>query len=188
MQPQTFAIVDAIALGCIIGGAIQGFLRGLSGEMARVLGAICAFVAGALLHEPVGEWIATYTRLESPHARTLTYGVTVLTALLLWALFHKLIRSLLQLVLRAEFDKFAGIPAGIIRMATFVGIVLIAIHIAPWAPFKQHVGETTVSGRIAIRLVPAVERQLHAHKLQIPGTTPLSPDGDENPHIKDAEP
>ncbi len=166
MLPGNFTIVDLIASIVIIIGGVQGLIRGLSGEMAHLLGAICAFVGGALLHEPVGNWIATYTRLDDQGGRILTYIVTVILFLILWACFRRIIKKLLQLVVTVGFDKTAGVPAGMLRMAAIVGIVFIAIHI--WqAPFQEHVGEESFFGRQAIKLVPAVQRQLDAHNLNL---------------------
>ncbi len=166
MIPEPFTTVDMIVIAWITIGAIQGLFRGLSGEMARLLGAICAFVAGAILHEPLGEWIAAYTRLDDKDGRILTYAVTVILALILWALFHKMIKKLLQFVLTTGFDKTAGVPAGMLRMTALAGIAFIAIHIVQ-APFKDHVGQDSFFGRQAIRLVPAVQRQLDAHNLSL---------------------
>ena len=165
MLPGTLTMVDAIAILFIAIGAIQGLFRRLSGEMARLLGAICAFVAGALLHEPLGGWIATYTRLVDQEARILTYVVTVLTALILWTLFHKLIKKCLQLILAPAFDKVAGIPAGTLRMTALVGIVFIAMNLWPDMPFQETFGNDSFFGRHAIRLVPAVQRELDARNI-----------------------
>ena len=185
---EHFTMVDVIALAFILIGAVQGLFRGLSGEMARLLGAICAFVGGAILHEPVGEWIATYTRLEAQGARTLTYVVTVILALILWALFHKMIKKLLQLVLNTGFDKTAGVPAGMLRMIAFVGIAFIAIHIMQ-APFKDHVGVDSFFGRQAIRLVPAVQRQLDIHDVNFPRHFgPATDKPSDHEETKDNEP
>ena len=168
MAPGNFNTVDLIAALFISVGAVQGLIRGLSGEMARLLGALCAFVAGALLHEPVGAWIASHTRLEDRQAQMLTYSATVITALILWALLHRLIQKLIQLALTKGFDKTAGIPAGMLRMTAFVGIVLIAFQIWPQAPFKEQTGNESFFGRRAMQLVPAVEQQLDAHNVQLP--------------------
>ena len=189
MLANNFTLVDIIAAALILIGALQGLFRGLSGEMARLLGAICAFVAGALLHEPVGEWVASYTRLEDQEARMLTYIVTVLAALILWALFHKLIKKLLQLVLSVGFDRVAGVPAGMLRMTALVGIVCIAIHIWPQAPFKEHVGMESFFGRQAIRLVPAVQRQLEAHNVHLQPESATKPsEHDPNHQEREVEP
>jgi len=167
MLPPNLTIIDAIAVILIAIGAVQGLLRGLSGEMARLLGALCAFVAGALLHEPLGEGVAAYTRLSDQQARMLTYVFTVLAALLLWTLFHKLFRKLIRLALSAGFDKAAGIPAGMLRMTALVGIVFIAMNIWPNAPGKAHFGEISFFGRHAIRLVPAVQREMEARNFTL---------------------
>ncbi len=187
MLSGNVTIVDLIASILIIIGGVQGLIRGLSGEMAHLLGAICAFVGGALIHEPVGDWIASYTRLDDQGGRILTYIVTVILFLILWACFRRIIKKLLQLVLSVGFDKTAGLPAGMLRMATFVGIVFIAIHI--WqAPFLEHVGEESFFGRQAIKLVPAVQRQLDAHNLNLQREPSAAGRMDTQQHKEEIEP
>ena len=185
MQPEAFTLVDFIVLALILFGAVQGLFRGLSGEMARVLGAVCAFVGGAILHEPVGEWIAQYTRLENQEARIFTYVVTVILALVLFALFHRIIKKLLQVALGAGFDKCAGIPAGMLRVTALIGTIFIAIHIIQ-APFKDRVGKESFFGRQAIRLVPAVQRQLEAHDVNFTRNQLSAANDDDEP--EDTEP
>jgi len=165
MLSAHFTLLDWIALVFIVGGAIQGFFRGLSGEMARLLGAICAFVAGALLHEPLGNIVAGHTRLIDQEARILTYIITVIAALILWALFQRLIRKLLRLILSTGFDKVTGVPAGMLRMTTLVAIVFIAMNLWPQAPLQKHFGTASFFGRQAIRLVPALKRELERRNL-----------------------
>ncbi|MFU8779726.1 MAG: CvpA family protein [Kiritimatiellia bacterium] len=168
MLPQSLTTVDAIVIALIAIGAVQGLLRGLSGEMARLLGALCAFVAGALLHEPLGLWVANYTRLVDQQARTFTYVLTVILALVLWAFFHKIIRKMIQMILSTGFDKSAGVPAGMLRMTTWTGIIFIIMNIWPNIPLKEQFNENSFFGRQFIRLVPAVQRQMEAMNVTIP--------------------
>ena len=186
MLPDNFTVVDAIASILIIIGGAQGFIRGLSGELARLLGAVCAFVAGALLHEPIGTWIAAHTRLADQTAHILTYTVTVLSALILWNLLHKLLKKCLLLLVSVKFDKAAGVIAGMIRMTTLIGIIFIAMHIWPQAPFKEHVGTASFFGRQAIRLVPAVQQKLDDHNINLQ-RDPEPSDTGNNTHQHDKE-
>jgi uncharacterized membrane protein required for colicin V production len=175
MLPASLTTVDSIAIIFILAGGLQGLLRGLSGETARLLGALCAFVAGALLHEPLGDLVVDYTRLVDHEARILTYVLTVLTALLIWALLHKIIKRLLQLVLSKGFDKLAGIPAGMLRTTALVGILFIGMNIWPDLPLAGHFGPQTLFGHYAIRCVPAVQRQLQEHHLPVPAVHHTDP-------------
>jgi uncharacterized membrane protein required for colicin V production len=167
MLPASLTTVDAIVLTLIALGALQGFLRGLSGEMARLLGALCAFVVAAIVHEPLGLWVADYTRLVDQQARTFTYIATAVLAIALWALFNKLIRTTLRLILAPEFDKAVGVPAGMLRMTAWTGLIFITMNIWPGMPGKQHFNEHTLFGRLFIRLVPAVKRQIETMNLPL---------------------
>ncbi len=180
MSPSSFTTLDLIVVVCVAIGALQGLFRGLSGEMARLLGAVCAFVGGALLHEPVGEWVASYTRLIDQQARIATYLVTVVATLILWALFHRLIKKLLQLVLNPRFDKITGVPAGMLRMTALVAVVCLAILIWPHAPFKAYVGTDSFFGRQIVRLVPAVQQQLEDNQINLPSRSENAAEIDEN--------
>ncbi len=156
----SLSVVDIAALILIGVGGIQGFFRGFSGELARLIGTIIAFVAGTLLHEPVGQWVAASTRLEERPAQTLAFIATIIAAIVIMILVRILLKKVIKLVFAEGFDKSAGVLAGLLRMSVLVCILFIVMNMVPVAYLNQHFGEESVVGRFMIRYVPTVEKTL----------------------------
>jgi uncharacterized membrane protein required for colicin V production len=164
MSTPPLTTVDIIVLACILLGAVQGLFRRLSGEMARLIGTICAFILGTVLHQPLGQWIANHTRLIDQEAKTATYILTVIVALIFWIFFHRMIKKLLQMIVSAKFDMIAGIIAGATRVLILAMIIFIAINMWPDLPMKDHFGETSLFGKWAIALTPTVQEHMEKHQ------------------------
>jgi membrane protein required for colicin V production len=156
----SLSVVDIAALILIGIGGIQGFFRGFSGELARLLGTVIAFIAGTLLHEPLGQWVTANTRLEERPAQTLAFVATVLVAIVIMILMRMLLKKMITLVFAGGFDKSVGVLAGLLRMSVLVCIVFIIMNMVPVAFLNKHFGEESVVGRFMIRYVPTVEKTL----------------------------
>jgi uncharacterized membrane protein required for colicin V production len=163
MDPMpALAVVDIVALVLIAVGGIQGFFRGLSGELARLAGAVIAFIGGTLLHESVGVWVSTHTRLEARPAQTLAYIVTVIIAVLIMIAARMLLKKMIQGVFAPGFDKTAGVLAGLLRMSIFTCIFFIIMNMIPSEYLNRKFGGESAVGSFMIRYVPTVENTLEA--------------------------
>jgi uncharacterized membrane protein required for colicin V production len=156
------SVVDIVALSLIAVGGIQGFFRGLSGELARLAGAIIAFIGGTLLHESVGLWVSTHTRLDARPAQTLAFIATVIIAVLIMIAVRLLLKKMIQGVFAPGFDKTAGVLAGLLRMSIFTCIVFIVMNMVPSDTLNRIFGEESAVGSFMIRYVPTVENTLEA--------------------------
>ncbi len=156
----TLNLVDIVALGLIAIGGIQGFLRGLSGELARLIGTVLAFVAGVALHGPVGEWVLKHTRLEDQTAHALAFVATVVLAIVIMLLLRLVIKRLIKIVFADGFDKTMGVAAGLVRMTVVVCIIFLIMNLVPHDYLNRHFGEESAIGSIVVRYVPTVRETL----------------------------
>lgn len=156
------SVVDIVALALIAVGGIQGFFRGLSGELARLAGAVIAFIGGTLLHESVGQWVSTHTRLEARPAQTLAFIATVIIAVLIMIAVRMLLKKIIHGVFSPGFDKTAGVLAGLLRMSIFTCIFFIIMNMVPSDTLNRIFGEQSAVGGFMIRYVPTVENTLEA--------------------------
>lgn len=154
--------VDIVALVLIAVGGIQGFFRGLSGELARLGGAVIALVGGTLLHEPVGQWVSANTRLEARPAQTLAFIATVVIAILIMIAVRMMLKKVIQGVFSPGFDKTTGTLAGLLRMSIFTCIVFIVMNMVPVDSLNRLFGEQSAVGSFMVRYVPTVEKTLEA--------------------------
>ena len=165
----TLNVVDIVALGLIVIGGIQGFFRGLSGELARLIGSIIAFVAGVSLHGPVGEWVLQNTRLENQTAHALAFVATVVLAVLIMLELRLVIKRLIKVVFADGFDKTMGIIAGLARMSVIVCIIFLAMNLIPHDYLNRHFGEESAIGSVVVRYVPTVRETLEGANIPTPG-------------------
>ena len=153
-------LVDIIALALVAIGGIQGFFRGLSGELARLIGTILAFIAGVSLHNAVGSWVQENTRLEDQAAHAVAFIATVILAIVIMILLRLILKKLIKVVFAEGFDKGMGICAGALRMSVVVCIIFLVMNLIPHDYLNRHFGEESANGNIIIRYVPTVRETL----------------------------
>ena len=165
----TLNLVDICAIGLIAIGGIQGFFRGLSGELARLIGAILAFLAGVSLHGPVGEWILKNTRLEDQTAHAVAFVATIVLAVLIMLTLRLIIKRLIKVVFAEGFDKAMGVFAGLARMSVVVCIIVMVMNLIPHEYLNRHFGEESAIGSVVVRYVPTVRETLERADIPTPG-------------------
>ena len=159
-------LVDIAALILILVGGLQGFFRGLSGELARLIGTIIAFATGVALHDPVGTWILENTRLEDQSAHAVAFIATVVLAIVIMIVLRLLLKRIIKVVFAEGFDKGMGVGAGLLRMATVVCIIFLVMNLIPHDYLNRHFGEESAIGNIVVRYVPRVRETLE--RVEIP--------------------
>lgn len=165
---SAFNLVDIIALGLILVGAVQGYFRGLSGEIARLVGTVLAFVAGISLHAPVGRWILKNTRLEDQAAHAVAFIATILLAFAVMIILRLIVKRLIKVVFADGFDKSSGVIAGVLRMSIVVCIIFFGMNMIPHDYLNRVFGEESAVGRVIVKYVPVVRETLEKTDLPIP--------------------
>jgi uncharacterized membrane protein required for colicin V production len=160
--------VDIAALALIGIGCIQGYFRGLSGELARLIGTVIAFMAGVSLNEPVGEWILENTRLEDQAAHAVAFIATVFLCIVIMLILRVVIKKMIKVVFAERFDKTVGIFAGMLRMVVVVCIIFICMNLIPHEYLNLHFGEESVIGRVVVQYVPSIRDTLERAIISIP--------------------
>ena len=160
--------VDIAALILIGIGGIQGFFRGFSGEIARLVGTVLAFMAGIALHQPVGEWIVANTRLEDQASHAVAFIATIALSVLIMVLLRLVVKRLIKVVFAEKFDKSVGIFAGVLRMGVVVCIIFLCMNMIPHEYLNRHFGEESAIGSVVVKYVPTVRDTLERANIQIP--------------------
>jgi uncharacterized membrane protein required for colicin V production len=164
------SLVDIIALALIAIGGIQGFIRGLSGELARLLGTIAAFAAGVALQKPVGAWILGHTRLENQSAHAVAFIATVLLAILAMLILRFLLKRVMKVVFADGLDKGLGVCAGLLRMSVAICILFLVMNLIPHDYLNRVFGEESAIGSIVVKYIPTIRETLERN--DIPTITP----------------
>ena len=162
--PQ-LSLVDMIAILLVVIGGIQGFFRGLSGEIARLIGAILAFLAGIWLRQPVSVWIVENTRLEDRAATATAFTATVIIAFIIMLILRMVIKRLVKVVFAEGFDRSTGVIAGLLRMSIIVFIIFLCMNMIPHDYLNRVLGEESAIGRVVVKYVPMVRDVLKDNNL-----------------------
>jgi uncharacterized membrane protein required for colicin V production len=168
MDIPPLSTVDVVALILIAIGGIQGFFRGLSGEIARLVGVVLAFVAGLSLHGTVGEWMAANTKLSDQSAHSLAFIATIILAIIIMILLRIVLKNIVKLVFAEGFDKGAGIIAGLLRMSVIVCTIFVIMNLIPHDYLNRVFGEESIIGQVVRQYVPTIKDTLAKANIHIP--------------------
>jgi uncharacterized membrane protein required for colicin V production len=158
--------VDIVVVVYLMMGALIGLKRGLSGELARLMGLGIAMVAGWLLYEPIGGHIAEFTRLSERGSHFSGFLVSFLAALLVMFLVRWGIRNLMEVVFKGPVERIGGLIAGLLRCFIISAAVIVVASLCPFDYFSRTFGEESQIGRfVTHNLVPAYQR-LQEEKLE----------------------
>ncbi len=152
-------VVDIAALIICIIGIIQGLRRGLSGEIARLIGVVVAFILGVFFYRPFGSWLVDRVRI-SELAFALAFILTVMGAAVIMVLVRLLLKRIMVVVFEPHAEKIGGAIAGFLRMSFFVLIVFVMMNMWPNESLNRLFGEDSVIGSQVMKISPVIEEEL----------------------------
>lgn len=171
------SVVDVIALGFIVLGALQGFLRGLSGELAALIGTVAALALSVRYYRPFGGWVLAHSRLEGRPAFALAFLVVVIAAVLIMLLLRFGLKRIMKVVVEPGADRLGGLLAGTIRATVIVVIVFVTLNLFPNDYLNRVFGEESLTGTAVVRATPHA-REIINNVLHLDGGDSGGDDGD----------
>lgn len=165
--------VDLAVAAVLAYGFIRGAVRGLSGELARLL-CVALIVAGARMAGPrISLWLAETTRLGSDPADLagLLLALAAATAAVLLA--RLAVRSVLAFSFRPRIERIGGALAGLATAALAAAVGLVLASRSPWETVRRAASTGSMSGRTANALLPFYERL--AVRVPLPRQPPEPP-------------
>jgi uncharacterized membrane protein required for colicin V production len=176
-----FYPIDIAVVAILLFGAIQGYVRGLSGELARLISTVIAFFAAVRFYRPIAVHIAANTRADEDIAQVLAFAATLIGAVLILLLIRIILKVLIQVVVNERFDKATGLIAGLLRTSLFAAAVLIALLLWPNETLNTTVREKSMSGAALVRFLPHVEALIGAASEHLSGNEINSNDTSDAP-------
>jgi uncharacterized membrane protein required for colicin V production len=139
---------------------VLSWRRGLSEELARVLGSIVAFWLGLRYHAAAAGWLTEHTRMEGASARVAAYIAVVLLVILCSLILTVVVGKLIKLAMPETFDKVAGGVAGLIKGTLYAVMVFLAMNMWPHEYLNRQFGEDSLIGSTVMKWAPAVREKL----------------------------
>lgn len=162
--PQ-FSIIDIAAMALVAVGLVRGMTRGLSGELARLAGALAAVAAGWFSYRPFGEFLARVTRLSGAGSYALAFILTLVGAFVVMRILRFVLRHIMEFSFKGKIERVGGALAGLIRMTLVCAALLLAGGLSPNSYLHRVFAEDSRLGRFVFeKLGPVYERWSEKHR------------------------
>jgi uncharacterized membrane protein required for colicin V production len=160
------SVVDAAAAVIVLLGLLNGVRRGLSGELAGLVGSVAAFLFGLTTYRRVAVWLADHTRLAGAAAGATAFLVVICGALLTMFVIRYLLRRILRVVVEKNMDRIGGGIAGLVTTGVVTAVAFIVFNLWPNSYLNRKFGEESLLGALLIRSMPALREDLPPRALE----------------------
>lgn len=149
-----FNWIDAIVAVFVIRGMVIGHRRGLSGELIRFLGIVCAIYLSFKFYEPGADRLIQRVSLDRNVAIGLSFSGIFLAALLFFYMVNQTVHRVTQLPAVAALDKAGGTILGGAKALLFACVALILLALVRVEAISSAVSKNSFFGPLAISAVP----------------------------------
>jgi len=150
------SVIDIVALIIVALGMFQGFRRGLSGELARLISIVVAFALGLHFYHPFGLWLSAHTRLSEQPAHALAFITAIIAAIVTMILLRIVLKRVMTIVFEKKIDKMGGLLAGFVCSSVIVIIIFMIMIIVPNNYLNRQFGQNSVIGSVIIKYMPVL--------------------------------
>jgi membrane protein required for colicin V production len=137
--PLTFGtLVDVLAVMVLLFFISRGLLRGVSDELARIMGFVGGAWAGVTFYPHIQGTFSSLTGAPSSAAIALTsLALTLLAGLLIGLAVRCVFNAMFQVVILQPADAVLGLAAGAVYAAVILAVVFALAMIVPIKPVQR---------------------------------------------------
>ena len=176
MDWTQFNWVDWAFLGALLGGAALGAVRGLSHELAALLGMVVAVVVTRLFYEPVACWICDRWGWNEQVTRLAAVVALALLALYGLRLLRLALGAMMTFSFKGLVERVGGLLAGFVRWGVIFLVLLLAAYFLPSAGLQRAVREESRTGQMMLPLLIEKYNELAAKANLIEAEIPVGLD------------
>ncbi len=160
MDWTSFNWVDWLFAAVLLYGAIMGLVRGLSHELAILIGMVVAVVATRLFYEPVAAWLCGRWGWNPEITRLAAVVALALLALLGMRLLRTALGVLMTFSFKGPIERLGGLATGFCRQGAVFLVLLLAASFLPAAQVQRAVMFDSATGRTVLPLLVAKYNEL----------------------------
>jgi len=149
-----FNWIDALVAVFVIRGMVIGHRRGLSGELIRFLGIVCALYLSFKFYEPGADRLIQRISLDRNVAIGLSFAGIFLAVLLFFYMVNQTVHRATQLPAIAALDKAGGTIIGGAKALLLACVALILLALVRVEAISNAVSQNSFFGPLAISAVP----------------------------------
>ena len=157
--------VDVFALLALAAGAVVGFRRGLSDQLARPLSLLLGLLGALYAYTPMEDLVGRSRGLSPEMRGAAAIALTAIVTIVCMVLARVVLTRLIRLFVAQEAERIGGVVLGTVRAALAVLILFLLANIAPYNEVNRIVGEESLIGRQVARITPTVSRKLEELRL-----------------------
>lgn len=156
-------VVDVAVLILLFIFCIGGTMRGLAGELARLLGISTSTAAGVLLYPLVREQLASGG--EVPWV-VLAAAVVIVVSAVIGAAVYSVVRKFLKVIIGQPADSIIGGVFATMTTAIVILIVLFFVYTVPHEKLHTTLYEESITGRLSKPIIEYARGQMDVEVLQ----------------------
>jgi uncharacterized membrane protein required for colicin V production len=150
MDWATWNWVDWLFAAVLLYGAAMGAVRGLSHELAMLIGMAVAAVATWLFYEPVSAWLCGHwTGLHPEITRLVAVLVLVTVALYAMRALRIGLGALMTFSFKGPVERVGGLLAGLFRRGAVYLVLMLAVYFFPSAWIQRQI-QTSRTGPVVL--------------------------------------
>ena len=145
--------VDGLFVAVLLYGAAMGAVRGLSHELAMLIGMVVAVVATRVLYEPVSAWICETWGWNEEITRLMAVVVLVMAVLYGMRLLRIALGTLMTFSFKGPVERLGGLLAGLFRRGAVYLVLMLAVYFLPSAWLQRQIQDSRMGPVVLPHLV-----------------------------------
>jgi uncharacterized membrane protein required for colicin V production len=180
MDWATWNWVDWLFVAMLLYGGAMGAVRGLSHELAMLIGMIAAVTVTWLFYEPVSAWLCGHwTGLHPEITRLVAVAALVTATLAGMHALRKGLGALMTFSFKGPVERVGGLLAGVVRRGAVFLLALLLASFVPWSALQRAV---MFQSRVGSAVLPHLVEGYNAVAQRIAVIQAEVPVGVELPH------
>ena len=173
MDWTQFNWVDWTFVAVLLYGAAMGAVRGLSSELATLIGMVVAAIVTRLFYEPVSFWICERWGWNEEVTRLFAVVLLALATLYGMRLVRIALGAMMTFSFKGLVERVGGLLAGFVRLGAIALVLLLAASFVPSSKLQRAVMLDSTVGRQALPLLVEKYNELAAKAAMIPAEIPV---------------
>jgi uncharacterized membrane protein required for colicin V production len=150
MDWTTLNWVDWLFAAVLLYGAVMGLVRGLSHELATLIGMVVAVVVTRLFYEPVSAWICEKWNWNPEITRLAAVVALMLLTIYGMRLLRIALGALMTFAFKGLVERLGGLVTGFVRVGVTFLVLLLAASFVPSAWLQRAVMYDSATGRAVL--------------------------------------
>ena len=150
MDWTTLNWVDWLFAAVLLYGAGMGMVRGLSHELATLIGMVVAVVVTRLFYEPVSAWICERWGWNPEITRLAAVVALMLVTIYGMRLLRIALGALMTFAFKGLVERLGGLVTGFVRLGVTFLVLLLAASFVPSAWLQRAVMYDSATGRAVL--------------------------------------